>query len=67
MGRLEARDKGQKRLQALGNNTEVLNRDTAWECCNCGATNSRFEFLCSACNAHSKNLCCEPVAGNPFE
>ncbi|KAK3336091.1 hypothetical protein B0T19DRAFT_395887 [Cercophora scortea] len=67
MGRLEAREMDRRRLQALDNNTRVLDRDTAWECCGCSATNSRFEFLCSVCKAHSKCSCCEPVAGNLCE
>jgi hypothetical protein len=34
-------------------------RDYDWVCCGCGAANSRYEFLCYRCQAHSKGKCCE--------
>lgn len=37
-------------------------RDHRWECCNCGAINTRWEFLCSACRVHGRGAgrerCC---------
>lgn len=37
-------------------------RDHRWECCNCGAINTRWEFLCSACRVHGQGAgrerCC---------
>ncbi|KXX76657.1 hypothetical protein MMYC01_206203 [Madurella mycetomatis] len=38
-----------------------VGEDKDWACCNCGAGNSRFEFLCWSCAAHSKRRCCELV------
>jgi hypothetical protein len=38
-----------------------IERDYDWVCCGCGAANSRFEFLCFRCRAHSKRSCCEEV------
>ncbi|GAB1311568.1 hypothetical protein MFIFM68171_01778 [Madurella fahalii] len=38
-----------------------LGEDRGWACCNCGADNSRFEFLCWSCAAHSKGPCCDIV------
>lgn len=29
-------------------------RDHRWECCNCGAISTRWEFLCSACRVHGR-------------
>jgi len=31
-----------------------LENDTNWQCCACLAANSRFEFLCSRCQLHSR-------------
>jgi hypothetical protein len=38
-----------------------IERDYDWVCCGCGAANSRYEFLCFRCGAHSKGRCCEEV------
>ncbi|KAK4117780.1 hypothetical protein N656DRAFT_841392 [Canariomyces notabilis] len=37
-----------------GEEVVVVPRDREWACCNCGAGNSRYEFLCWACAAHSR-------------
>jgi hypothetical protein len=39
---------------ANGEEVVVVPRDREWACCNCGAGNSRYEFLCWACAAHSR-------------
>ncbi|KAK3310999.1 uncharacterized protein B0T15DRAFT_571455 [Chaetomium strumarium] len=37
-----------------------LARDADWVCCECSGVNSRWEFLCSYCGAHSKKAgCCQ--------
>ncbi|KAL2161027.1 hypothetical protein VTH06DRAFT_8740 [Thermothelomyces fergusii] len=34
-------------------------RDRNWACCGCGCANSRYEFLCWWCGAHSRGACCD--------
>ncbi|KAL2150207.1 hypothetical protein VTH82DRAFT_7883 [Thermothelomyces myriococcoides] len=35
------------------------NRDRNWACCMCSSANSRYEFLCWCCGAHSRGDCCD--------
>ncbi|KAK0628236.1 hypothetical protein B0T17DRAFT_504934 [Bombardia bombarda] len=36
--------------------------DQDWECCDCAMANSKYEFLCSRCQAHTKKVCCSKVS-----
>jgi len=41
-----------------------LAEDHAWECCGCGARNTKWEFACSGCHVHSKKKCCRLSDGD---
>ncbi|KAK0656273.1 hypothetical protein B0T16DRAFT_385008 [Cercophora newfieldiana] len=38
-----------------------LDGDRPWECCGCGALNTKWEFNCGRCRLHAKKSCCRDV------